>query len=135
MLTPVAPVEPGTCACDSEALAKLQRRVDLAERKLAQRETRRAIDAATEPRPAAPEERPPQPRPRSVPSDGPDDSDTTKFVAFDVPESGVSVSQNDSGALSVTNTNAALAGKRMTVTARSEDGETREMSIIVPPAP
>ena len=57
------------------------------------------------------------------------------FVSFDLASSALRIQQAENGALSVTNSDAALTGKMMRIKAKAEDGSEEEITILVPPPP
>jgi hypothetical protein len=57
------------------------------------------------------------------------------FVSFDLGGSALKIQQAENGALSVSNSDAALTGKMMRIKAKAEDGSEEEITILVPPPP
>jgi hypothetical protein len=64
----------------------------------------------------------------AAPTDAP-----RKYVRFEVPIKSVAVSQAPDGSLSVKNTDPGLAGKVITISAVTADGDTEEIHVTVPP--
>jgi hypothetical protein len=59
--------------------------------------------------------------------------ETRRLVSFELPSGALEVKQAENGALSVTNSDPALAGKMLRVKARADDGSEHEVTILVPP--
>jgi hypothetical protein len=58
---------------------------------------------------------------------------TPMYVKFDVPNKAVSVVQAPNGALAISNTDPSLAGKSITISGVTADGDTEAIQITVPP--
>jgi hypothetical protein len=131
-----------TCgACDGEALreqiARLERRVDAAERTATRGKVERMASAATEPPPTVP---------ATSDAVAPEDDDaggvgptpstvrtTPRFVEFESPEPGLRVAQSENGAVGVSSDNPELAGRIIVLKARTEDGTVVDLPVTVPP--
>lgn len=142
VLSPPPASDPAACDCSTEALqteiAALKRRLDAAEQTATRNTVRRVADAALEP-----DRRAGVPPTTDVvagaqPDDDPDLDEprtTPRYESFEIAEPGVTITQSESGALSVSSSNPALAGQIVVVKALGEDGIVHELPITVPPTP
>jgi hypothetical protein len=63
----------------------------------------------------------------------PPDLPKKPYKSFDLTTDKVTVRQDSTGALVVTNTDPALTGKTIQLIAHGEDGSTQQVSVVVPP--
>lgn len=126
-----ASVAPGSCTCDDTALrrelAELRRALDArapdaSVKRLAERVAALEAGNGGSAKPAD-----------GTPAASPSPSATAApKLTFEVPNEGLAIRQEPGGAIAVTNSDPALTGQHLKVTARAEDGSTQELSIIVP---